>query len=551
MITKNKSSVKTKNYAGLSPQEYTTLVFFSILYTIKKLPFILYNGQINPDESQMLTQAITLKFDPIFWRSVDGTTSGPINSYIILLLKYAGLPFNYLTLHATATGLVIFSLFITYLTLRLFNTIKVSFLSIIIIYSFFFFTNHNDFNHYNSELPSFFLITLAIYILAYTYHNKKIPIYLYILFSIICCLIPFAKLQGGPLAILYLLYEFFIILKRKLNKTAAIVGLGSGMVIVGGSLLAYLFYNNIIYDFYIMYIKTNLNHYNVGDPFSLFIKLIFKSSYDYLFFLIYNIIIWSTFPIVISKKNYSYLIYKDNVFIFLSINIVVSYIVVTRTGYTFEHYLFYTLFPITLLTSHMLSHIFEYRDIKKYTFPIVSIMMTGLFIGLVTVHILKYNRKNQNFKRFELAQHEINVIKLINYYTKPTDCLVVWGWNLTYHTLTGLRQGTRENHSIRCMTTNSLGAIHDPYLIEYYCHQYVNDIKRNRPAVFIDEVKMNSIFKDPNLVAHQTIPDLRNTIMTNYTLIDQQAGVLVYVRKDILKIRGKLNLGLQKYGRNF
>ncbi|RCR66591.1 hypothetical protein [Larkinella punicea] len=548
MITKNNTAVKIKSYIGLSPQEYITITFFSILFIIKKLPFILYNGQINPDESQMLTQAITLEFDPIFWRSVDGTTSGPINSYIILLLKYIGLPFNYLTLHATATGLVIFSLFITYLTLKLFYTTKVSFLSITIIYSFFFFTNHNDFNHYNSELPSFFLITLIIYILAYIYRTKIVSIYLYILLSIICCLIPFAKLQGGPLAILYLLYGFFIILKTKLNKKdkiAAFLGLGSGMAIVGGSLLVYLLYNNILYDFYIMYIKTNLSHYNTGDPFSLFIKLIFKSSYDYLFFLIYSTAVWLFFFIIINNKHSLYIIYKDNVFIFLSINIVLSYLIVTRTGYTFEHYLFYTLFPITLLTSYMLSHIFEYSDIKKYTFPIVSIMMAVLFIGLVTVYTFKYNRKNQNFKRFEPAQHEINVIKLINYYTKPTDCLVVWGWNLTYHTLTGLRQGTRENHSIRCMTTNSLGAIHDPYLIEYYCRQYVNDIKRNRPAVFIDEVRMNSIFEDPNLVAHQTIPNLKNIISTNYTLIDQQAGVLVYVRKDILKIRGKLNLDLQ------
>src|SRR5215207_2009845 len=40
-------------------------------------PFLLVAGEFNPDESQLIAGAITLAHDPVFWRSVDGTTSGP------------------------------------------------------------------------------------------------------------------------------------------------------------------------------------------------------------------------------------------------------------------------------------------------------------------------------------------------------------------------------------------------------------------------------------------------------------------------------------------
>ena len=45
-------------------------------------PFLLQASEYNPDESQLLAGALTLTRDPVFWRSVDGTTSGPLNFYL-------------------------------------------------------------------------------------------------------------------------------------------------------------------------------------------------------------------------------------------------------------------------------------------------------------------------------------------------------------------------------------------------------------------------------------------------------------------------------------
>src|SRR5689334_20995257 len=37
-------------------------------------PFLLCAHEYNPDESQFVAGALTLAHDPVFWRSVDGTT---------------------------------------------------------------------------------------------------------------------------------------------------------------------------------------------------------------------------------------------------------------------------------------------------------------------------------------------------------------------------------------------------------------------------------------------------------------------------------------------
>ncbi|GAB3934398.1 hypothetical protein [Larkinella terrae] len=518
---------------NLSANEF--ILFFSLFtfFIIQKLPFILHNGEINPDESQMLTQAITLEFDPVFWRSVDGTTSGPINSYLLLLLEYIGFPFNYSTLHLFSVTLTITSLAITYFTLRIFLPFNVSFPSLFIIYSFFFFTNHRDFNHFNSELPSVMLLTTGVFILAKVYYKKQSSPLMYGALGVICCLVPLAKLQGAPLAFLYITFAIFNLTGSKINKFDKLIGIvsiGIGSGLVGGLLLYYLFQNKLIYDFYIMYVKTNLVHNNPGNSLMLFIKLIFKSSYDFLFFFTFSISIWvsSVFTTIRNKTN----LLDNKVLWFLIINLIISFFVIARTGYIFEHYLYYTFFPITLLNAFFINQLVKSENLKKYSEIIFSIVALIFFTGLAITNYLKYSSKNQSFSASHTPLYEDKVINLINQYAKPTDCIVVWGWNLNYHVLTGLRQGTRENHSIRCMNTNSLGAIRDLKLVDYYRQQYVDDMKRNKPVVFIDEVEANSFFINPKMVVHQNIPVLRNYVASNYKLVSKESGVSVYVRKD-------------------
>ena len=51
--------------------------------------------ECDPDESQAIAGAMRLAQDPVFWRSIDGTTHGPLLYYPLLLPKMIGLNIDY------------------------------------------------------------------------------------------------------------------------------------------------------------------------------------------------------------------------------------------------------------------------------------------------------------------------------------------------------------------------------------------------------------------------------------------------------------------------
>lgn len=505
------------------------------IYLAAKIPFLLYDGPINPDESQILGQVITLSYDPVFWRSVDGTTSGPLNSYLLWFLGKTFFTYNYLLLHWLAAGLVLFTLWLIYRTLLLLVNYRAALSSVLITYGFFLFNNHKDFNHYNSELVSVVLLTVGFYILVRIKRLAHPSLWLYGALGAVCCLVPLAKLQGGPLAFLYLLYTCLSLLYLPLPKNRKIAALGS---LVGGagaillSLVIWLVSHNLLEEAYIMYISTNLSYYNTGNGLRLFLKLVFGSSYDYLFFLVLSGTVW-LFAGLTFLQNRTRSLSPSLFTCFLGLNLIFSFWVIGKTGYVFEHYLFYTLIPISILNGYAIQQLFAQRSTRAFYLSYKSLLLMVL-VGQVGNSWIKSERPSQQFAPIEVSKQEKMVISLIKYYSRPTDCLAVWGWNCLYYTKTRLWQATRQNHSIRCMKTRSLGALHNVSLINYYRRQFLDDLKQNRPAVFVDEVGANSMFDEPGELAHERIPALKSFIEKNYQLVSEEGGISVYVRLDRL-----------------
>ena len=75
-------------------QEFLFLVASGILVIMMRLPIIIFNQEINPDESQMIAHALTLRQYPIYWQSVDGTTIGPLDNYALLLPSFFSIALN-------------------------------------------------------------------------------------------------------------------------------------------------------------------------------------------------------------------------------------------------------------------------------------------------------------------------------------------------------------------------------------------------------------------------------------------------------------------------
>lgn len=71
--------VEQRSLDFLRPWVFVVAIAFCLLAF--RWPGWLFHNEFNPDESQFISEALTLRHDPLFWRSVDGTTHGPLDVY--------------------------------------------------------------------------------------------------------------------------------------------------------------------------------------------------------------------------------------------------------------------------------------------------------------------------------------------------------------------------------------------------------------------------------------------------------------------------------------
>ena len=205
-----------------------------------RLPNIVYNREINPDESQMITQDLTLgRYDPVYFRSVDGTTAGPLDSYFLVLPSLFGLPFDYITAHLMACLLTIVCLWLQYRAARHWSgeqPVRLVLLPVMLTLGF---TQDADFLHYNSELIAVVLLsgTYALYTRQTT--TRALPrIGGLFLAGFLLGMVPFGKLQGVPSAVIVVAFIAYDIVARSgittRHKTSRVAALVAGLTTFPG-----------------------------------------------------------------------------------------------------------------------------------------------------------------------------------------------------------------------------------------------------------------------------------------------------------------------------
>src|SRR5579863_5947381 len=78
-------------------------------------PSVMDNRELgDPDESQLASAAITLGHDPLYYRSVDGATCGPVDELPLGALAALGVRVDYRLAHAVAMALSLAALLATW-----------------------------------------------------------------------------------------------------------------------------------------------------------------------------------------------------------------------------------------------------------------------------------------------------------------------------------------------------------------------------------------------------------------------------------------------------
>lgn len=496
------------------------------LLCFKRTLILFINRELNPDESQLLSQALTLRYHPVYWQSVDGATMGPLSSYYVALPGYLGVPLQYIVLRWEAFFCLLVGIVSSYYTLENFFNARTARLALLPAIAFLAFTTNLDFLHATNEQLSLALIGLALWQYARLWRLQAFAstggVFL---LSFISSLVPFAKLQGTPTVLVLIVAVLIGLLRQYSTLDRPVFWRALGALLAGGLLfpvivvlLTLLF--GVFNDFIQFYIIGNVG-YGAEASFWYFLRgfpAFVARTPDFLVFLIPTVFLLTGSLFLPWPRRVGY----DLLFLLLALIIASAYAVI-KPGNEFTHYLLYLVSPICLLNGWFI-HRFQ-RPVPTTAWVVGVMVCVGVQAGL-SVDTRAASALNTYYSvPFALRQTyksptALTALKLAH----PGEDLVVWGWAPQYNIQTQMPQGVSDNHTIRCV----MGANQ-----QLHRSRYMRNIRASRPPVFIDAVGPNSSWlNDRATYGYEQFPELRDFINQHYRLVAEVDKNRVFARTD-------------------
>ena len=524
-----------KSFSRFSPRWLFVALIFAVFLAFR-WPLFFVGEELNPDESQLIAGGITLQSDPIYWRSVDGTTHGPLDAYPLLAARLFGLPVGFGSARLIGSLMLIAAILSIYLTLSGYYGEAMGRLGCLPAFCFFAFNTFWDFVHYSSEHAPVLLLGIGAMLLALDLAKPTERIsfsWQWFGGGIILGAVPLAKLQGAPIA-------------AALLATGAIIDLCSGgvglvcrfrrlgflflgtaavpiilvLVTVGAGQAEYAWKTYVVQNLY----YTGDRHYSPAEMLRRFWDYADIGTGFYAFaagmaaFAAITLLRAVTFPLSSLR-----LLTLSGVFLFVSLAAILA------PGRQYTHYLILLIIPATLFAGCLMGSWWQQTKDQPGT-TVMRWFLLAAFIGILLWPQINSRTSQPHPYLSKLSAYAKTpvppVVQQILRYARPGETLGQWGWMCRYYVLTGLRQATRIAH------TNQ--EIQYSPQIEFYRAHYLSDLKRNRPPVFIDTVGPgNFVFQD-RASGHESFPALRDYIAQNYNLVADTDGTRVYARKDRL-----------------
>lgn len=514
-------------------QAFIFLAVSGILVVFMRLPIVIFNQEINPDESQMIAHALTLRQYPIYWQSVDGTTIGPLDNYALLLSSFLGVALNYTSAKLVGLLCVLGSLWFFYKSVKNFFNDSVARLALLPPLFLVAFTQDADFVHYSSEQLPVLLLNLGLWLLSRLFgdyksqsrlrpdHKSGRALALSGLFwlGFVLGMSPFAKIQVVPQAAVIGLFALVFTFQPKnffRNAGALIVGGFTFPLLTIVWAAAY----GVLDDFWDFYVLGNLIYAGGSSVMDSILRIpsFFAKSPDFLAFLI-SLGLSSLLSFFIPKKlpgNESKT--PSAIIFFVCFWLVASLYAATKSGNDFVHYLNLCIYPFGLTGALFINKNAKNQQLINWT----ALLALLPFASVFGYKIIRHQPLNTYISTADHRVPVSDVSKLILQHATSKDRLVVWGWMCRYHVETQMPQGTAENHSERCIYPHPMR--------EKYYQRYLADLERNRPKVFVDAVPNSLWLNDRTTQAHEAFPKLNEFITKNYHLVGETEQTRVYVR---------------------
>lgn len=505
-----------------------------------RLPSIVFNAEINPDESQMITQALTLRADPVFWRSVDGTTAGPLDSYFLTLPGLLGLPFDYITAHLMAFGLVAVCLWLLVKTARLWFGEMPARLAVLPLVFMLGLTQNGDFLHYNSELIALVLLSWSYYLYAAQLTQKRPVVWRIALVGLLLGMVPFGKLQAVPMAAVVGLFVAVDILRRRnltvLTKVGQVALLGVCAATFSLFVVFLTWVNGVYDDFVTFYILGNFQYASNTNQLQSLLALpsFFQKGSEFDWLVKLTVGVWVVGFILALRRNTRFTHTTWQIGGFVLLLLAGTLFAITRTGSGYVHYLYFLTGPLLFGLAYGWQQLLAEERFGRW----ITIGAINVFLLLFGIQAL-LNRLSQEGPPLNSYPSDRQdgwvlqpspVSKKIAQYARPGEKLVVWGWRCDYYVQAQMPQGVAENHSIR-------SAFAHPLLATYQ-RRYVRDFIRSFPPVFVDAVGSQNLWMtNRKTQGHELIKPLGQFVAAHYKYMGLSNDARIYVRHD--RINGR------------
>ncbi|WP_234646151.1 hypothetical protein [Dyadobacter sp. CY356] len=455
------------------------------------------------------------------WTILNYTDSRPLTVLPLIIVSKFGVNVGYIT--SECIGLL-FWLLTTFFLYKIFDLFLSKRVNLILIWGFCLLigtTFVSDYTAYNSEQPSVLMLTSSIYAyFSYCYGQWKNNFGI-LAFGIVMGSLVYVKFQNVPMGFFITIAFLIEILLQKRWKSAAILITGGLLPTTLINLYYFsqdslmIFWNNYFWNYFYYAYTTQFSDVPISDRFNLI--RIFRFIYFYddskWYFLSISLII--TVGVISNvAKRISTTSKQKKIFFFTLLYTFVCLYAILQSGNSFAHYKLYLWVPATLFTGIIIS--ISPEILQKYC--LYFFLISGTIVAGKNILV---KEKNQVAIHSALDQ---KIIASIRKNSSSNEPVIVWGWRDQLYVRAARPMGYRDAHSFHFALKSRL--------IPFWTTDFLNDIRRNKPAVFVDVTKPEGYSTFARILSpHHKIPKIRDHIKKYYALVENIEGVKIYKLK--------------------
>ena len=493
------------------------LVFF-------RWPLIALPHELYPDESQLLAGALTLRHDPVFWRSVDGGTAGPLDYYALLPAAFFPGVAGYAAARLTAVLLIWGLLVAAGETLALVAGRTVARVAVLPAVACAALTTSPEFVHYSTELVPGLLLALAVFAMVrQSLQSARNNLWAA---ALLLGAVPFAKLQAVPIAAaLGVALVIFEVVAGRPRHAGLLIGVALLPTLLISALVTA---TGQAEQMVIPYFLQNSLYASTGrqSP-GLVLRQFGEQSVTngYQAFWLAGSAVFLTGAAIFARHVPGPLRRHGLVAAGL---LAVTVFCILSPGRPYHHYLNFLTLPVTLLTGVGLALVLEARRRSPHPGPALPL---GVFLActLMPLVVLRASPRPDPFEYYNTivsarGPAHRDLVARIKSLSAPGEALGLWGWRSSLYIEAGLYQATRLAH------TEALG-VGGPWQ-KFYLRRYYEDMVAAAPPVIVDATGPGNFRFESRADGLEIFPLLHDWVNAHYDCLGEWDGVRLYARRD-------------------